>query len=258
MSYLSRIRINPLRAASRALLSNPRMMHGAVVGGIPGGPEEERLLWRLDSDNPRRPHLLVLTETRPDWSHLVEQAGWPDADGDHCLVRDLAPLFTQLAVGREFAFRVTANPVQNVSKPIRPSEIQAARIAAGQRRSFRVGHRTASAQLEWFLDRTERWGFAIPLAHTDPPAPGLALDEDGAPAESAREVRITARNRRSFPKKGYKHPVVLHTVTFDGRLRVLDTQRFSRALLTGIGPGKAYGCGLLTLAPLNGAREAGR
>ncbi len=256
MSYLSRIRINPLRAASRALLSNPRMMHGAVVGGIPGGPEEERLLWRLDSDNPRRPHLLVLTETRPDWSHLVEQAGWPDADGDHCLVRDLAPLFTQLAVGREFAFRVTANPVQNVSKPIRPSEIQAARIAAGQRRSFRVGHRTASAQLEWFLDG-RRGGAWIPLAHTDPPAPGLALDEDGVPrsrpAKSGSPPATGGRFRkRGTSTRGPAHRDLRRPPTG------ADHPTTQPALLTGIGPGKAYGCGLLTLAPLNGAREAGR
>ncbi len=69
-------------------------------------------------------------------------------------------------------------------------------------------------------------------------------------------MRITARARRSFRKKnnGAK-PVVLHTATFEGRLRITDTTAFTERLLNGIGPAKSYGCGLLTLAPLSGPRE---
>ncbi|WP_043641380.1 type I-E CRISPR-associated protein Cas6/Cse3/CasE, partial [Nonomuraea candida] len=75
MTYLSRIRINPLREKSRLLLASPHAMHGAVLYGVPDAPTEQRILWRLDADDPRRPMLFVLTATRPDWSHLIEQAG---------------------------------------------------------------------------------------------------------------------------------------------------------------------------------------
>ncbi|MGK5530155.1 type I-E CRISPR-associated protein Cas6/Cse3/CasE [Streptomyces sp. URMC 129] len=261
MSYLSRVRINPLRTASRQLLDNPRALHGAVQGGIPGDPRGERVLWRLDSDNPRRPHLLVLTGSRPDWTHLVEQAGWPGADGEHCTVRDYRPLLEQLAPGREFAFRVTANPVQNVARPVKPSAIQKERMermermaadGEGRQRSFRLGHRTAAAQLGWFLGRTAKWGFEVPEARMDRAAPGLE-GRDGGAGPSPVEVRITARHRRAFRKAGLARPVVLQTVTFEGRLRIVDVARFRQALLGGIGPGKAYGCGLLTLAPVRGA-----
>ncbi|WP_374224686.1 type I-E CRISPR-associated protein Cas6/Cse3/CasE [Streptomyces sp. ISL-99] len=43
--------------------------------------------------------------------------------------------------------------------------------------------------------------------------------------------------------------VTLHTATFEGRLRNTDPAAFSACLVEGIGPSKAYGCGLLTLAP---------
>jgi CRISPR system Cascade subunit CasE len=258
MTYLSRIRINPLRAESRKLLASPRAMHGAVMGGVADRPTEERVLWRLDSDNPRRPMLLVLTESKPDWIHIVESAGWPGAEGEHALVRDYTPLIAQLALGREFAFRLTANPVQNTRAPDKPTSIQADRTARGQRRSYRIGHRTAAQQLTWFLERTQRWGFEVPASRTDPPVPGLpAIPAHCTPAH---EIRITARDRRSFTKKGSSSsaPVVLHTATFEGKLVVTDPNLLTERLLGGIGPAKAYGCGLLTLAPLPGLSSGGR
>ncbi|MEU9623234.1 type I-E CRISPR-associated protein Cas6/Cse3/CasE [Streptomyces sp. NPDC048155] len=246
MPYLSRIRINPLRAESRKLLASPRAMHAAVQGGLPGLPEQERTLWRLDPDNPHRPQLFVLTTDKPDWTHLVEQAGWPGADGEHYAVRDYAPLLQQLAPGRSFAFRLTANPVQNTNRPDKPTTRQQERIEAGDRRSFRIGHRTAAAQLSWFLTRTARWGFDIPTApHLD----GTHDTDDEPP----RDIRITTRQHRSFSKGSVtakEAHVVMNAVTFEGRLRITDPALLTERLLAGIGPSKAYGCGLLTLAPL--------
>jgi CRISPR system Cascade subunit CasE len=262
VTYLSRVRINPLRAASRQLLANPRAMHGAVMGGIPGAPDGERVLWRLDADDPRRPYLFVVTRTRPDWTHIVEQAGWPDAEGEHAAIRDYRPLLERIAVGREFAFRLTASPVQNTSAPVAPTPAQSARMrdartGGGKTRGFRLAHRTAAAQLAWFLDRTDSWGFSVPASRTDKPAPGLETEEPVTgpsrhDADPAREIRITARNRHSFNKSGKAAPVTFHSATFEGRLQVTDTAAFTRRLLEGIGPSKAYGCGLLTLAPLPG------
>ncbi|WP_186319342.1 type I-E CRISPR-associated protein Cas6/Cse3/CasE [Streptomyces sp. SAJ15] len=245
MPFLSRIRINPLRAESRKLLASPRAMHAAVQGGLPGLPGQERTLWRLDADNPHRPQLYVLTHSKPDWTHLVEQAGWPEADGDHYALRDYSPLLDQLALGREYAFRLTASPVQNTNRPQKPTARQTERINNGERRSFRLGHRTAAAQLNWFLTRTPSWGFQVP------PATGLAdtHDDHGTPPH---DVRIIARRRSSFGKGPVPKDVrvVMHSATFEGRLKITDPTVFAERLLTGIGPSKAYGCGLLTLAPL--------
>ncbi|MEV5830500.1 type I-E CRISPR-associated protein Cas6/Cse3/CasE [Actinomadura sediminis] len=247
MPYLSRVRINPLRKESRTLLANPRAMHSNVCAAVPATPDTERSLWRLDTDNDHRPYLVALTASKPDWTHLVEAAGWPAADEDHYTVADYSPLLAQLAVGREFNFRLTANPVQNTSRPIKQTDVQKKQLAQGTRRSFRIGHRTAEAQLAWLLARATKHGFEILPARTDPGLPDLPL-EDSTPAP---DVRILNRDRLSFSKKSHK-PVVLHTVTFQGHMRVTDTELLSRALLQGIGPAKAYGCGLLTLAPRGG------
>jgi CRISPR system Cascade subunit CasE len=262
MTYLSRIRINPLRSRSRELLASPGALHRWVAYAIPGSPHEERLLWRLDSDNPHRPQLFALTRSKPDWTHLVDEAGWPASDGDHAIVRPYEPLLEQIAVGREFAFRLTANPVQNTAKPVKPTPAQAAQLAiplaeGHRRRGFRLAHRTAAAQLDWFLRRTESWGFEVPASRTDEPAPGLAdtLPDDPGRSGPAREVRIVQRHRHAFEKRPGGPRVTFHSATFEGRLRVTDTSAFNARLLDGIGPSKAYGCGLLTLAPLTARKD---
>ena len=38
---------------------------------------------------------------------------------------------------------------------------------------------------------------------------------------------------------------------FDGALRITDVELFRKSLLSGMGRGKAYGMGLLTLVPLS-------
>ena len=245
MTYLSRVRINPLRQQSRELLTNPKAMHSHVCAAIPALPDTERLLWRLDTDNPHRPHLIALTRSKPDWTHLVEAAGWPAADdGEGSVVADYSPLLAQLAIGREFTFRLTANPVQNLPRPAEPTDTPPTNK---RRRSVRTGHRTAAHQLNWLLKRTAGYGFQIPSARTDPGLPTLPPD-DSAPAP---DVRIVHRDRVSFTKKNRRH-VVLHVATFQGRLQVTDTDLLTRALLDGVGPAKAYGCGLLTLAAPRG------
>ncbi|PFX01250.1 CRISPR-associated endoribonuclease Cse3 [Nocardia farcinica] len=255
VTYLSRVRINPRRSAAQTLLANPRALRGAVLHAIPEDPLAERILWRLDSDNPFRPHLLVLTRTKPDWSHLIETAGWPDADGEHARIADYRPLLERIRPGDHYAFRLTANPIQNTSTPDKATANQTAYTASGGRRSFRIGHRTASAQLGWFLKRTPNWGFSVPRAEGDPAAPGITQIPHTAEPETttAHDIRIIARNRVAFGKKKHNRQagtVTLHTATYEGRLEVTDPERLTTALLNGIGPAKAYGCGLLTLAPL--------
>jgi CRISPR system Cascade subunit CasE len=238
MPYLSRIWLNPFRTGAQRMLNNPQVLHAAVLQGL-SDATGERVLWRLDTDNPRRAAVLVLTNRHPSWEHLVEQAGWPSADEPQALVRAYEPLLAQIAHGREFAFRLRANPVSSTRHPANPSVAQKEKLAASARpRGVRVPHRTAKHQLGWFLDRTHRWGFDIPTTGTDQP-----------------DVLLTARQRLDFTKptpENGRRRVIIETATFEGKLRVHDPDTFRHSLLTGVGSARAYGCGLITLAPLSG------
>ncbi|MBT8224412.1 MAG: type I-E CRISPR-associated protein Cas6/Cse3/CasE [Dactylosporangium sp.] len=255
MVYLSRIWLNPLRTKAQRILRDPQTAHAAILGGIAHQPVTERILWRLEPDPATRHRLglLVLTESRPAWDHLVEQAGWPGVDEPQALIRPYEPLLDQLAVGRQYAFRLKANPVSSTRNPEAPSGVQKERLAAGPRpRGVRVAHRTAAHQLDWFTDRVDRWGFtAVPGASATGDGPGIP------------QLRLVGRDRLSFRKgsgeargeaaggRGTKRgaSVVLQVAVFDGILQVTDAQAARRTLLNGVGPGKAYGLGLLTLAP---------
>lgn len=239
MPYLSRIWVNPLRQHARRLLAQPQCMHAAVLGGLPTQPVDERVLWRLDTDEPRRPALLVLTRSRPSWEHLVEQASWPSAEGAQAETRDYTPLLEQVTPGTTFAFRLTANPVQSSRRPVKRTMSQADAAEHAPRRSHRLGHRTVEHQTAWLLHRAQSWGVRFPTS-------SAAGDHDDPPPA---DVRISARSRRSFQRRAEDTRVVLQIVTYEGHLVVEDAERLRHLLLAGIGHGKAYGCGLMTLAP---------
>lgn len=214
--HLTQFEINPARRGAQKLLGSPQAMHAAVLAGFAGDDVDRgRVLWRVDA-GPRHTYLYVSSAARPDLTHLVEQAGWPTTST--WSTGDLGALLDNLAVGQNWGFRLTANPTRST------------RIGDRQR-SQRVGCVTAEQQLEWFLTRAAGWGIWVP-------------EVDGQPS-----VAVNGRGTRSFRRQGAR--VTLVVATFDGRLQVTDPDCLRTAMVDGIGPGKAYGCGLLTLAPVS-------
>lgn len=217
--YLTRFEINPARAGARQLLASPHRMHGAVMKAFPSaartGSEEGRILWRVDSSQ-QQTMLYLVSPHEPDLTHLVEQAGWPATQSWH--TRDYQPLLERLTSGDRWAFRITANPVRNGRKSSDAVETQ------------RLGHVTVPQQTTWLLQRAERNGFTIPttVTHQEP------------------DVAVTRRKTWRFTRHG--NTVTLATAMFEGRLDVTDPDKLRAALVRGIGSGKGYGCGLLTLA----------
>ncbi|SCL45744.1 type I-E CRISPR-associated protein Cas6/Cse3/CasE [Micromonospora peucetia] len=239
MPYLSRLHLNPLRTQTQRMLRNPQVLHAAVLGGLSRQPVTERVLWRLDPPHQHRLTLLVLTGSRPSWEHLIEQAGWPGADEPQTLVKPYEPLLDQVQRGRIFAFRLKANPTSATKKPAAPSEAQARHLAGPRPRGVRVAHRKLPDQLDWLIARLRQSGCSVltdTIAGTEMPA-----------------VQVTDRHRLRFHKTGGSRsdtpPVTLESATFDGMLRIDEPETARQTLLEGIGSAKAYGFGLLTLAP---------
>lgn len=234
MAYLSKIWLNPLRARAQVLLGNPQAMHAAVLGGVSRQPITERVLWRVENDSRHRAAVLVLTASSPSWEHLVEQAGWPSSEDPQALVRPYQPLLDRVQRGREFAFRLRANPVMATRAPLQPSAAQRRRLEATRPRGVRVPLRRPADQLAWLNDRAGRWGFDLPRTE--------AGDLD---------LRLAARERVVFSREAAR--VTIETVTFEGRLQITDPELARTSLLGGVGSARAYGCGLITLAPLPGS-----
>lgn len=217
--YLTKMHLNPARRGTRKLAGSPQAMHAAVLAGFPPAVHQgSRPLWRLESQ-PDLVTLYVSSRERPDFTHLIEQAGWPTG-GEAWQSASTDEMWGRLGVGQRWRFRLTANPVKSLS--------------AGQGRRGKVTSlRKVADQERWLLERAEPSGFEIPTNSL-----------------GARELAISAGAVDRFERRtdGVARTVVVNRATFDGILVVIDPERLRVVLREGIGRAKAYGCGLLTLA----------
>lgn len=212
--FLTRIILNPRDPRVISLMRNRQKMHGSITSIIPSypvTPEEGRVLWRLDYDDPYKPIVYLLSPTVPE---VTEESNFKFATFN---TKNYSSLLNSLKEDQTFAFRLTAN----TSHSGRKSEGEDTK---------RFGHLTVMQQLGWLTDRTKKHGFEILNSSTDNP-----------------NVKIIARQKNSFWRQQKKVTLVL--ATFEGQLRVIDLDVFRKALIKGIGPAKAYGCGLITLSP---------
>lgn len=226
--YISRCEINPAKRQARKLLGSPQAMHAAVMSCFPRSQSDEvgRILWRIDENNGAQ-FLLIVSSVKPDLSVIEEQAGWVTSSTAEC--KKYGPFLERIENGQFYHFRLTANPVHHVRRE--------------NGRSKRLGHVSVKYQEQWLLDRTERCGFTIPQ-----------VDRGEDTEDSAYSFSVNERGKRSFSRRAEKgRCVTLTTATFEGILQVTDADALRMALVEGIGPAKAYGCGLLTLVPVTGS-----
>jgi len=236
--YLTRFRVNTGRSEARRLLGSPHMLHGAVNMSFPeplprdgSGP---RVLWRIDRNSPAETLLFIVSPAKPDLTHLVDQAGWPAADGPGWTTFAYGDFLDALAKGDAWAFRLTANPLHHIRRE---------GDKEGER-TKRAAHQTPRHQMRWLLERQHRAGFEV----VQKPVERRLL-------ERGDEHELIVRDQRPLqfrrpPATAGRDDVRFTRVTFDGRLRVTDPDDFRRTLTYGLGKSKAYGCGLMTLAPV--------
>lgn len=207
---LTRVYLNARRQGAKKLLGSPQAIHAAIQSGFPPGLDPGRPLWRVDLDDRLRPTLYVLSRGRPDLTHLEEQAGWPTQPTAQSA--SYAPLLDSLAAGQAWAFRLRANPTH--------------RATVGGRKRI-MAHATVGHQMEWLRSKADSLG--VDLGSKESPT-----------------FQLTEREVLDF-RRG-EGRVTLGVARFDGLLTVVDASALRSALVAGIGRGKAYGCGLMTLA----------
>jgi len=207
--YLSRIEIDPARRATMVALTAPQKIHGAIESAFSG--ERRRKLWRIDKVG-NKYWLLILSEDAADFAAIAGQFGPAKAC---CETRAYEPLLQRIVVDSVWRFRLTANPTKSCSNAANPK-------ARGVVRA----HCTVDYQTQWLEQRAEKNGFCLlPDCFT-----------------------VTHSQWYRFHKgKDLRRAVSLLSVTYEGILKVTDPERFRAVLTNGIGRGKAYGMGLLTV-----------
>jgi len=217
---LTRLILNPRSRRVQRELVEPYEMHRSVMRAFRPDlrPGEERILWRVDEHPRWGLTLLVQSRQIPDWSWLAEDG----ARGYLLAVNEPNPAVKAFemhpAFGQSFLFRLRANPTMRLGR------------SAEYNKGKRVGIYNEEDQLAWLARKGERHGFRVLQAQ---------INRDG----KIKDEKPTEHN-------GKIHKLELLSVQFDGILQVVDPERFVNAVEAGIGSGKGFGFGLLSLAPM--------
>ncbi|MCP9946021.1 type I-E CRISPR-associated protein Cas6/Cse3/CasE [Streptomyces somaliensis] len=213
--HLTRIVPNPRSNDARRDARSAVDTHRRLMSLFPQhtGPDPRArfgVLYRTD-DTPTGPHLLVQSTHQPDLTRL------PDAYGT-ALTRPLDPLLNALRPGLTIRFRCVASPVRKPGATTRALYNLPAVVAL-----------SGTAADEWWLRQADTAGLKVLSLHS-------------TPLDAARGTRAP---RDSTSKQHINHK----RTQFDGAATIIDPDQLRTTLTTGIGRGKAYGCGLLTIAP---------
>lgn len=233
--FLSKLTVNVYSRAFRRDHADIQDMHRTIMSAFPqvndGQPARKAhgILWRLDEAT-RGFTLYVQSHTRPDWTNLPE-----DYLTQLPQTRDLQPVLDAVRPGRQLAFRLTAN----ATRTIHPNGIPEKR---GQGK--RVPHRNPHDQIAWLIRQGQRHGFVIPLVGKG--------DPDAIP--TPRPTLIGHKKEQHQQESRIHQPIRIQPVRFDGHLVITNQEAFTNAIQHGIGRSRAYGCGLITLAPPHSQR----
>jgi CRISPR system Cascade subunit CasE len=212
--YLSRLRFHTANREARHSLQTPYHLHAAVMTAF---PKPENL-----PDTPKHIHL---PDARVLFRREQDQRFSPWVE---VLVQSMkAPNWSELAqnLGQAFmfeqkAFSVAFSREQNLSFRLRANPV----VTRDKKRLPIIGE---IEQRTWLERQGKKHGFEL--------ADCSLFDEGKWEAHKEDE-------------NGQKHSIAISTVFYEGRLIVDDPELFGNAVATGIGPAKAFGCGLLSVA----------
>jgi CRISPR system Cascade subunit CasE len=219
--FLSRAFVDYELAFKRGLRDAYRW-HQAVWEAFPGRDRAQRdFLTRVDIQD-RGFQVLILSAVapvKPDWcpTEQWETKPIPDRFWNH----------------KRYAFQLRANPTKKIADPAKPKAICPDGRINRNRNARRVPLLKREALVAWLQRKADAGGFRF--------------NPDTLSTHPARkEFFWKPRNG----ERAQARPGVVQGVEFHGVLEVIDRGRFLQTFRSGVGSAKAFGFGLLLLAPL--------
>lgn len=237
--YLSRLILNPRSREVRRDLSNVQDMHRTVLSAFPqvdnshNAREEHRVLYRHEPSLRNGPEvMLVQSRSTPDWTklskgYLIDSAGEVVSPS----TKNIEFMTDALREGMTVGFRLRANATKKIMTKSGPN---------GERRNGkRVELRGDEQLFVWIARKAEQHGFLLP-------------DHDGTGGRGSVRIKTEPKLKgRRGVAGGAPSSLTVATALFEGMIKITDLDRFKNALEDGIGSAKAYGCGLLSIRPIN-------
>ncbi len=236
--WLSRLALDVRSPSVRRAQSDVNALHQHVLAAFPSGAPSDAprrafgVLFRLDRTREGSLLLLIQSTEKPDLNGFARD-GWlapAELDGVSENPAVKAVDLSGLSAGQVLRFRLRANPTKKVDTKSGPD---------GRRRNGRRVVLTSEAERRAWLDRKGlQHGFRI-------------LDAAQAGRGVAELIDVSegrATGYRLEAPEGHR-TMTFGSALFDGRLQVTDAALFREAVSFGIGSGKAFGFGLLSIAP---------
>ncbi len=224
MSYFSRVSIDPTS------VNATRLAKDVCVNAY----REHQHLWRLFDADPEAERDFLFRREQPvgGFPRFYLLSGREPRHGDKVWQIETKAYHPTIHPGQQLAFSLRVNPIVTrrdaQGGQVRHDVVMDLKHCIGFKKlplSERplLGELIQQAGMEWLQKRAERHGFSF--------LPG--------------QVRVEGYQRHRAAKKGGKKPIRYSTLDFTGLLTVTDAESFQQALTKGIGPAKAFGCGLL-------------
>lgn len=224
--YFSRVTINPY--------TDPAQLAKLACGD---GYREHQAVWRLFDDDPQAERDFLyrhhVENGRSKYYVLSERL--PQDESGVWLIDPPKPYDPQLKAGQRLFFTLRANPVVTLKtadgKRQRHDVVMHKLTALGYRKTP-DGRRTPHSEREhYFHDLVEETCHAWLEKRA----------ADNGFAFLPANVQVSAYSQERTAVKGIRYS----TVDFQGLLQITDPQRFKAMLFKGLGPSKAFGCGLM-------------
>jgi CRISPR system Cascade subunit CasE len=254
--YLSRLILNPRSRQVMGEIAHPYEMHRTLMRAFPKATDDTQakardefgVLFRADVDERRGVvKVYVQSNVPPDWSfldglddYLLRGTGMPEHE-----FRDVMEKFEKTQSGQILSFRLRANPTKRNARKDMTGE------KPDPLKGKRVELQREDEQVAWLVGKGRGGREGVPGGFE-------LLMEKGEDAEGREglipRVNVCCEGKQTGRKRDASagHAMTHLAVVFDGLLRVTDRDAFVETLVRGIGSGKAYGFGLLSVAP---ARE---
>lgn len=141
-------------------------------------------------------------------------------------------LSSAFKAGDRLKFRLVAAPMK---RPILPPE---APPEDAEKPRNRIPLNQHAEQLAWLTRKAEKHGFS--LVSQAPQQEWIGFSDVECPS-------VTITKMGDMKGKKNDNLITVRPVRFDGLLQVTDPELFYRAIVSGIGPAKGFGMGLLSL-----------
>lgn len=265
--FLSRLQLDPRHRETRGWLKDCNTLHRVIMSGFgeattDAARAELGVLFRVETkeNDARLISVLVQSRETPHWAFETSAVAKQDDPVD---LSSLAARFTQ---GARFRFRLRANPTRRIhQKALEGPDLRELDTSGNWREPGDIpdGERTGIVRRPRVEQHADAKGKRVEIRREEERVAWLT--RRGREHDGFRLLQTTVRTGLENPSerlnfaaradpapvlRSYDRKLTFATALFDGVLEITDPVQFQAAFEAGIGPGKAFGCGLLSVMPM--------